>query len=98
MSSSVHTEWEVRRLGSEYGHELAAALLLASSRGNADRVLTREMARIVLRELDAAVRKLRNASFPADLTALYERAARAGVRDELLKSRAVAAGLERHAA
>lgn len=98
MSSSVHTEAEVRRLGSAYGRELAAALVLASNRGNADVAVKRQMTRIVLREIDAAVGKLRYASFPTELTALYERAARDGVRNELMKSRAVAAGLERRAA
>jgi hypothetical protein len=98
MSSRVHTFEEVRRLGGALGRELAAALVLASGRGNVDRALQRQMARIVLREIAVAVEKLRNAAFPADLTALYERAAREGVRDELLKNTAVAAELRRHAA
>ena len=98
MSSRVERFEEVRRLGGEFGRELAAALMLASNRANAERALQRQMARIVLRQIALAVEKLENAAFPADLVALYERAAREGVRDELLKSQAVAAGLERRAA
>ena len=98
MSSRVHTFEDVRRLGSEHGHELAAALVLASSRGDADRALKRQMARIVLSQIAAAVEQLRNAAFPDELAALYEHAARQGVRDELLKSQAIAARLERRAA
>jgi hypothetical protein len=98
MSSRIQSFEEVRRLGGEFGRELAAALMLASGRGNADRALQRQMARIVLRQIAVAVEKLEKAAFPAELTALYKRAAREGVRDELLKSRAVAAGLERRAA
>lgn len=98
MSGSVHTEAEVRRLGAQYGQELAAALLLASSRGDADVALKRQMARIVLREIGSVVAKLSDSSFPAHLVAVYENAARAGVRDGLMKSQAVAAGLERRAA
>jgi hypothetical protein len=91
MFGTVEREQEVRRLGRDYGHELAAALLLASRQPGADRALTRQMTQIVLREIDAAVLKLRNAAFPAELTAIYERGAKQGVRDVLLKSRAVAA-------
>ncbi len=97
MSIRVHTFEEVRRLGSEYGQELAAALVLASSRG-ADRALKRQMARIVLGQIAAAVERLKGASFPGALTEAYERAAREGVHDELLKNQAIAARLERHAA
>lgn len=91
MFSAVDREQEARRLGREYGHELAAALLLASRRPGADRALTRQMTQIVLREIDAAVRKLRSGDFPAGLTAIYERGAKEGVRDMLLQTRAVAA-------
>ncbi len=98
MARIIHTEAEVRRLGSEYGRELAAALVLASSRPDADVTMKRQMARIVLREIGTVVRQLKDASFPVELAALYESSARAGVRDELLKSRAVAAGLQRQAA
>lgn len=98
MTSRVHTVEEVRRRGSEYGHELAAALVLASGREHADRALKAEMAKIVLHQIEGAVRKLQDASFPPALVALYESAAREGVRAELLKSRDIAAGLARHAA
>jgi hypothetical protein len=97
MTNRVLTVEEVRRRGSEYGHELAAALVLASSRKDADRALKAEMAKIVLHQIEGAVRKLQGA-FPADMVTLYESAARAGVREELLKSRDVAAGLQRRAA
>jgi hypothetical protein len=97
MSSRVHRFQEVRRLGGEYGRELAAALVLASSR-TADRALKRQMARIVLRQIAAAVEKLKNAAFPAELTLVYERAARQGVHEELLKNQEIAARLHRHAA
>jgi hypothetical protein len=98
MTSRVLTGEEVRRRGSEYGRELAAALVLASSRKDADRGLKAEMAKLVLHQIEGAVRKLADASFPPEIVALYESAAREGVRTELLKSRDVAAGLERHAA
>jgi hypothetical protein len=98
MTVEMHTEAEVRRQGGEYGRELAAALLLASSRGDADRALKAEMARIVLRQISAAVETLEDAAFPAHLVGLYESAAREGVRDELLRSRDIAAGFNRHAA
>jgi hypothetical protein len=98
MSGRIHTFEEVRRLGGEFGRELAAALVLASGRENADRALQRQMAGIVLRQIAVAVEKLENSAFPENLVKLYERAAREGVRDELLKSRAVAAGLARRAA
>jgi hypothetical protein len=98
MISRVHTVEEVRRRGSEYGRDLAAALVLASSREGADRALKAEMAKIVLNQIEGAVRKLEDASFPSDIVVLYESAAREGVRAELLKSRDIAAGLARHAA
>ena len=91
-------EQEIRELGSAFGHDLAAALVLASSRNGDASALKREMAGIVLGQIAAAVRALEDADFPADLTACYERAARRGVRDELLKSRAIAEGMERRAA
>jgi hypothetical protein len=51
MTSRVHTVEEVRRRGSVYGRELAAALVLASSRKDADRALKAEMAKIVLHQI-----------------------------------------------
>jgi hypothetical protein len=98
MTVDTYTETEFRQHGSEYGRELAAALVLASSRGNADRALKAEMARIVLGQIESAVRTLEDAAFPSDLIALYESAARQGVRDELLRSRDIAAGFNRRAA
>ncbi|MGH6923499.1 MAG: hypothetical protein ACRED5_07140 [Propylenella sp.] len=98
MSSRIQRFEEVCRLGGEFGRELAAALMLASGRGNADRALQRQMARIVLRQIAVAVEKLENAAYPAKLIRAYERAAREGVLNELLKSQAIAAKLERRAA
>lgn len=98
MSDEGLINHEVCTLGSEFGHDLAAALVLASSRAGDDGAVKREMAGIVLRQIAAAVRTLEEADFPADLTAAYERAARQGVRDELLKSRAVADQMKRRAA
>ena len=104
MSSKVFIEHEtlieqeVRELGSAFGHDLAAALVLASSRNGDDSEMKREMAGIVLGQIAAAVRTLEDAEFPANLTAAYERAARRGVRDELLKSQAIAEEMQRRAA
>lgn len=88
MLNAVEREQQVRRLGSAFGRDLAAALVLASRRPGADRALTRQMSQIVVREIDAAILKLRKAAFPAALTESYARGAKEGVRDELLKSRA----------
>ena len=97
MSSRVQTEKEVRRRGNEYGCELAAALVLASSRGDADRALKRQMAQVVLDQIEDAVRELRGGAFPADLIQIYERGAREGVREEILKSGAITTQLRRAA-
>ena len=83
MSNRTKVAEEFSRLGRERGQELAAALLLASNRGNADRALKRQMAQIVLRQIEAAVQRLRDTGVPADLSEAYERNARRGVRDEL---------------
>lgn len=98
MSSGVHSVDDIRRLGSEYGRDLAAALVLASDRAGDDRALKRQMAGLVLGEIAAALEKLRNAAISSDLIEVYERGAREGVRDELLKSKAIAAQVERRAA
>ncbi len=93
------TSAEIERSGFEYGTELAAALLLASSRANADNRLKREMAQIVLREIGSAVETLRLSKAPLILVAAYDQACRAGVREEL--ARGMAADnwqAERHAA
>ena len=98
MSHETLIEREVQELGSAFGHDLAAALVLASSRNGDDSALKREMAGIVLGQIAAAVRMLEDADFPAGLTAAYERAARRGVRNELLKSQAIAEEMQRRAA
>ena len=93
------TSVEIEQSGYEYGTELAAALLLASSRLDADSGIKREMAQIVLREIDSAVANLRNGRAPLLLVASYEQACRTGVRDELARSVASAAHQPaRHAA
>jgi hypothetical protein len=86
------TSAEIERSGYEFGTELAAALVLASNRADANIRLKREMAQIVLREIGSAVQKLRKASAPLLLVAAYEQACRAGVRDELQRSIAADAG------
>jgi len=86
MSNRRHTKQEVWRIGDEYGGELAAALLLVSSRGSADRAAKRQMAQIVLKQIEIAVQGLKNAAFPTDLIQIYERGVRAGVRERLLRS------------
>jgi predicted HAD superfamily phosphohydrolase len=86
MSSfDTMTSAEIEQSGYEYGAELAAALVLASSRPDADIRMKREMAQIVLREIDSAVDTLRDGMAPLLLVACYEQACRAGVRDELAR-------------
>jgi hypothetical protein len=97
MSSQIHLEQEVRRIGNDYGCELAAALVLASSRGNADRMLKRQMAQIVLDQIEGAAQELKNAPVPAELIQIFWRGARNGVREELLMSGAIAGQLHRAA-
>jgi hypothetical protein len=84
------TSVEIERSGHEYGQELAAALVLASNRTGADTAAKRQMAQIVLREIDSAVETLRKSSAPLLLIAAYEQACRAGVKDELQRSMATA--------
>jgi hypothetical protein len=99
MSIALHTPMaELERSGREYGEDLAAALVLASRRAGAANDLKRQMAKIVLREISAAVDTLRGASVPANLLAAYELACRAGVRGELERSLAAGAQAARHAA
>jgi hypothetical protein len=74
---------QFRQIGAEYGRDLAAALLLAVDRG-ADREAEHEMAQIVLREIGAAVQRLRETGLPELLVATYERACRQSCREELL--------------
>ena len=80
------TSAEIEQSGYEYGHGVAAALVLASQRADADVDLKRQMAQIVLREIGSAVQTLRKATAPLLLVAAYEQACRAGVRDELQRS------------
>jgi len=97
MSRRVHTTRELHRIGKDYGKELAAALVLASSRDGADRALKRQMAQIVHKLIEGAVRDLTNIAFPIDLILIYERGVREGVREELLKSVQIASQLHRAA-
>ncbi len=98
MSDRMKVAEEMARMGREYGQELAAALVLASRRNAADRGLKKQMARLVLHQIDAAVKRLRKAGLPADLGDLYAHGARQGVHDELVESGAVAADTYRRAA
>ena len=84
------TSAEIEQSGLEYGKELASALVLASNRAGPDVETKRQMAQIVLREIDSAVETLRKSSTPLLLIAAYEQACRAGVRDELQRSMATA--------
>jgi hypothetical protein len=97
MTIAAQTTDEIRRLGGEYGEELAAALVLASNRG-ADHALKREMARLVLYRIEGAVEQLRHAAYPDALLAVYEQAVRKGVHDELVRNGVGVAMPERHAA
>ena len=97
MSSRVPTSQEAQRIGNEYGCELAAAAVLASSRGNADRAMKRQMAQLVIDQIEAAVQELKNATVPAELIQIFQQAARNGVCEELLKSGAIAAQWHRAA-
>jgi hypothetical protein len=65
--------------------------VLASSRADADIGMKREMAQIVLREIDSAVATLRKGRAPLLPVASYAQACRAGVREELARSMASAA-------
>ena len=86
MSGQTSTEREAYLIGHEDGRELAAALVLASNRGKAERALTQRMAQIVLDQIEIKVRHLTNTRLAPILIQNYERGARHGVRDELLKS------------
>ncbi len=74
---------QFRQIGAEYGRDLAGALLLAFERG-AGRGAEQEMTQIVLREISAAVQRLRDARLPELLVAAYERACRESCREQLL--------------
>lgn len=96
MSHSVDVAQRTHRLGREFGQDLAAALVLASGR-DANRNVKREMAQIVLRQINAAVERLAGSDFPPVLIEAYKQSAREGVRDELLKNRSIAMELGRAA-
>ncbi len=98
MSDRARVAEEMARMGREYGQELAAALVLASSRNAGDRGLKTHMAWLVLQQIDAAVERLRKAGLPTDLGDVYQHGARQGVHDELVESGAVAADTYRRAA
>jgi hypothetical protein len=74
---------QFKQIGAEYGRDLAAALLLAVEKG-ADRETEQAMAQIVLREIGAAVERLRAARLPELLVAAYERACRESCREQLM--------------
>jgi hypothetical protein len=92
MSSPVDLEQEVRRIGKEYGCELGAALVLASSRGRADQAQERRMTQIVLDQIEGSAQALKTGRIPAGLIQIFQRAARNGVRTELLTSGAIGPG------
>ena len=98
MSHRTKVVEEFSRLGWEYGRELAEALLLASRRGNANRALKQAMTRIVIRQIDAAVARLRKTGVPPDIGETYQQNARRGVRDELAAAGIIAAEGQRRAA
>lgn len=87
---------EFNYLGSEYGHDLAAALMRASR--NADREEKWQMSRLVLGQIEVAAMTLRNAWLPEYLTEIYVCAAKQGVHRELMKDEAIAAEISRRAA
>jgi len=76
----------VTQSGSDYGQDLAAAFVLATSRGAADQELTRHLTRIVLREISATVQTLRDAQLSVSAIDAYEHACLAACREELLRS------------
>src|SRR5688500_11673607 len=71
--------------GAQFGADLAKALLLAVSRGGGDREAKAHLSAIVMREILAAVERLRELGVPALLVQAYERACRRACRDELLQ-------------
>lgn len=72
------------RTGAEYGQDLAAALIRAGRDLGTDQ--KREMSRIVLREITAAVEGLRASGIPESHVEAFERACRRACRDELLRA------------
>ena len=72
------------RTGAEYGQDLAAALVQAGR--DLDTGRRRQMSKIVLREIAAAVEDLRAAGIPQAQVDAFERACRQACRDELLRA------------
>lgn len=95
LHSSNH---EIERSGREYGTDLAAALVLASRRAGEDIQTKRDMARIVLREIGAAIDELRRAEYPLEVVQAYEHGVREGVRDLIERHLGRAPQHARHAA
>ena len=86
FDTQTMTSAEIERSGYEYGSELAAALVLASHQVETDLETKRQMAQIVLREIEASVVALRATRTPLVLVSAYEQACREGVRGELERS------------
>ena len=59
--------------------------------------MKRQMAQLVIDQIEAAVQELKNATVPAELIQIFRQGARNGVREELLMSGAIAAQLHRAA-
>jgi hypothetical protein len=78
------TAGEVRQAGAEYGQDLAGALFLALERGGGGTELKRELAAIVLREIGAEVKRLRESAMSDALLKIFELACREGCREALL--------------
>jgi hypothetical protein len=95
MSVSPFVKDEVRRLGECHGRDLGAALLLASKGETIGRSLKQRMSQVVLDQIGAMVGKLQRESFPPELTDIFERSARQGVRERIMES---AGSVERSAA
>ena len=73
-----------RQQGAEFGSDLAKALFLAVRTSGDDRDAKAQFAQIVLREILAAVEKLRDSGASSVLVQEYERACRQACRDELV--------------
>jgi hypothetical protein len=85
MSGQIHLELGAYCLGHADGRELAAALLLASSRAKADPALKRRMAQIVVEQIETKVHTIASIDLPPEFARSYERGARDGVHDGLAK-------------
>ena len=75
FDTQTMTSAEIERSGYEYGSELAAALVLASHQVETDLETKRQMAQIVLREIEASVVTLRATRTPLVLVPLTSRPA-----------------------